>query len=630
MEKADVGKAWISLPIAHFSGAVLILTCFWTALQFQGLGAVPFHTKGEPREALPVQDLMRGERILLPLRNAYEMPRKPPLFYWLGGAAAAATGELDEGTVRLPSAAQSLAAAVLVLAVATAAGHAMAGLCAALILLTSFEWMRSSVSARIDMTLALGTTASFAGLYLARIRPRRIAPLLLFYGGMVWGTLAKGPVGIVLPTLCLGLVLASEMGTRWILAVFGAAAAAAAAVALNIPKELVAAALALLGAVGAYAAFDRLRPMYPFIGYALVGVVTGAWYAAAALAIGEQFVRTQIVAENFGRFIDAAQADVGHRHGFAYLVGALLAGTLPWALFLPAIAAAARVRRQEEWRRLLVHAAIWVAGVFTFFALSSSKRSVYLLPLYPAASLFAGNWLAGVATGFPPGPLLCAASRIAAAAVALLATTLAALLALGAFGVPLQQALVLPILTAAAGSEVAGSVLAGFDGSQFQLAIRSAALGLAALTVVLAADQRRGHWLVGALLAMVFAANSLAQHGIMPAVAPSASRAAFAERLSATAGARPIVTARRFDYGTAFYLDGNVPVVDLAAEPPAGSLIVIRRDHWQNLRSATRARFEIVPGLRAAKQGNQPALMVVRELTQTPARLDDGAAPAEN
>ena len=80
------------------------------------LEAMPFHTKGEPREALMVQSIVRDHHWILPRRNAVELPAKPPLFHWLGAAVSFVRGHIDEGTVRLPSAVCSLIAAVIVLA----------------------------------------------------------------------------------------------------------------------------------------------------------------------------------------------------------------------------------------------------------------------------------------------------------------------------------------------------------------------------------------------------------------------------------------------------------------------------------------------------------------------------------
>jgi len=101
--------------------ALLVVAGAWLSLQGVGLGRTPFHTRGEPREAVVVQDLVGNRNWILPRRNGTALPRKPPLFYWLGGAVAQVRGRVDEAGVRLPSALQSGAAALLLTAVAPAA-----------------------------------------------------------------------------------------------------------------------------------------------------------------------------------------------------------------------------------------------------------------------------------------------------------------------------------------------------------------------------------------------------------------------------------------------------------------------------------------------------------------------------
>lgn len=596
----------------RYAAYVAALLACWLILQLGGLWAIPFHTKGEPREALAMQDVVRGERLVLPLRNGYQMPRKPPLFHWLGGAAGKIRGGVDEGTARLPSALQSLLAALLVLHVAAVAGQPLAGLLAALAMLTSFEWLRSATSSRIDMTLAMGTTASFAGLFLARQMPARRYPLVLFYGGMIWGTLAKGPVGIVLPTLHLAATLLLDFERRWLIAATVALLAAAVAIALDLPPAAWLAGAVVAASAFAYLAIDRLRPLRPWIGYAVVLLVTASWYALAFRSAGQPFIRTQILAENFGRFVDAARADVGHQHGVGYLFGALLAGTLPWILFAPWIASALPRHASAPWRRLLVDAGLHVIVIFGFFSLASSKRSVYLLPLYPAIGLFVGHWLAS--SRGEAGLWLARSAKGFAIAIALLAGVLAALFALQASAVPLLQAVVEPILAVVLGADTAAVLRESFAANAAFLAALSLVTAVAAAMLMAAAELHRGRAIAVLLLATVVALEALVQYGVMPTVAPASSRAVFAERLTARAGALPILTTPGFDYATAFYLGGAVPVVDLADLPPGNALIVMPRDRWQRLDAALRARFDLAPGLAAAKQGNQAAQVVVRPL----------------
>src|SRR5205823_3454138 len=73
--------------------------------------------------------------------------------------------------------------------------------------------------------------------------------------------------------------------------------------------------------------------------------------------------------------------------------GALLLNVLPWTLFLPGVAARLwRQRRDLTSTDARVFLLLWIAIVFGFYAVSASKRSVYLLALYPAVALLLGWW----------------------------------------------------------------------------------------------------------------------------------------------------------------------------------------------------------------------------------------------
>lgn len=64
---------------------------------------------------------------------------------------------------------------------------------------------------------------------------------------------------------------------------------------------------------------------------------------------------------------------------------------LPWVFFLPAAIVYGYSREMMEKRREFFFLLIWFAVIFLFFSLSKGKRAIYLLPLYPAASLMVGK-----------------------------------------------------------------------------------------------------------------------------------------------------------------------------------------------------------------------------------------------
>ena len=82
---------------------VLLLVVLCGVLYFPYLGAIPFFDKGEPREALAVQDIVQRGEWLVPLKVA-TIPSKPPLMHWSAALVTKMTGSLTEATIRFPSA----------------------------------------------------------------------------------------------------------------------------------------------------------------------------------------------------------------------------------------------------------------------------------------------------------------------------------------------------------------------------------------------------------------------------------------------------------------------------------------------------------------------------------------------
>ncbi|MEO8605657.1 MAG: glycosyltransferase family 39 protein, partial [bacterium] len=496
--------------------ALLLVGAAWAALQLTGLGRAPFHTRGEPREAVVVQQLVASGDWILPRRNASALPRKPPLFYWLGAAVARVRGVVDETTVRLPSALLSGGAALALTAAVALSVAPLAGAAAGLVLLTSFEWLRAATAARVDMTLAFGLTLAFVGLLRFRLYGRSPA-LVLFYVGVAWATLAKGIPGLAIPLLQVALLC------------------------------LVDRSLALL------------RQLRPLRGVPLILLVVGAWYAAATAQGGKAFLAV-VASENLQRIGGAAGSFAGgHQHSAGYLAATLLAGLLPWTLLLPAVGLALWRERATLTRtdpRLF--ALLWSLAVFTPHAIAVSKRGVYLLPLYPAVALLLGWWAARAVAG---AATFGVTRRLAGVLGAILALLLS-LLALGA----LAQSAGLPLLdgfAALASGRSAGDIGAVMTALVVDGRLFGALLGLAAAAALLAAVAAPRRWVLPLLGALVVCAGAVAlavRLVVMPAIARHATRQPFVAALRAGLDdPAALHTVPSLDYGTLFYWGAPMP-----------------------------------------------------------------------
>src|SRR5206468_681354 len=118
-----------------------------------------FFTKGEPREGLVVRRMVEEGDWILPKRTSehgWTIASKPPFFHWLAAVSSELTGGPSEVAIRLPSVVLGVAAVVAVWGVARTVLPPTAALFGAIILATTFEWVRAVSSARVDVALAGG------------------------------------------------------------------------------------------------------------------------------------------------------------------------------------------------------------------------------------------------------------------------------------------------------------------------------------------------------------------------------------------------------------------------------------------------------------------------------------------
>lgn len=527
----------------------LVVVGAWVVLELWGLGTAPFHTKGEPREALVVWEMTHGGGWILPKRNGAELPSKPPLFHWLGAVTSLLRGATDEWSIRAPSAILSLLGALAVFAAASALWTPAAGLVAALALMTTFEWARAATNARVDMTLTVGLEAAFLG-FLFFLRSRRPLWLAVFYLGMAFAALGKGPVGIVLPA---AVALVTILATR---------------------------------------DFSTLRQMRLIRGGLVVLVVAGSWYVLALQVGGSEFFQKQILNENLFRFIGGTQFSGGHRHSNLNLFGLLLLGLMPWTLFLPhTLAALWRRRREVSFRGGELYCLTWIVVVAAFYALVASKRSVYLLALYPAVAMLLGwCWASAFAGGRGRKSIgLAVVGMSAAAVVGLLAVIVLAQIV----GLPAIDG-VASALSARDRANVVAASQAITNDPRLPLACLSSALA-ALLAFSVACGRGRRAAACAFLFVAAAAMTVVIRLSILPAVArQETSRELMAQTRVAVGPGDAAFFYRTFDYGAVFYSQGHIPIYDGPFPAGAPRFLLMSGTEWERLRARVINDYERV------------------------------------
>jgi len=540
--------------------AVVLVAC--AVLYLTGSADIPFYTRGEPREGLVVGEMLRAGEWMVPSRPDGEPIRKPPLYYWAAAATARLLPSRRELSLRLPSAALATVGVLATWVAARRALGAAAALPAALVLATAFEWIRAATSARIDMTLA-AMLAVLLALWTDALGRGRAVALVPAALAATLGTLAKGPVALVLPAL----------------------AAAGLAVVRRDAGVL-----------------RRLR-VAPVLG--LAAAAAAVWYGIAFAREGGAFLAV-VARENVLRFVDTEDAGTGHAHGVGYLVPLGLVGLLPWAPLLPLAFAGAR-RTPRDATGL---GAAWALAGLGFFSLAAAKRSVYLLPCFPALALLVG---AGVAA---PG-----GGRSERAARALAALYVPAALLLAGVGAALALGLdpSAPFAHWLHEEDAAGAAVVARVAHESAAVLLALALGTVAATIAIAHARRRGDWrrvvVLVAGLAVAWTAGFDAR--LHPAIARARSHAAFMARVDALVPAdAPLYAVFPPDPGVRFYAPRPLrrwpPPADGATHPS-----LLWEDEWRRLpdappplatgdvRSGAHGRLLLVPAVAPVRTGSR-------------------------
>lgn len=340
---------------------ILAALCFLSLFLF--LGEAHFHTRGEPREALVAQAMLADNNWTLPVTNGTDLAYKPPLFHWGIAAISSITGEVTEATGRMPSAIALTAMVLVTFAFYTRRRGMDVAFLTALITLTNFEVHRAGVACRVDMVLSALMVLALYALY--RWAERRLT------GVPWWGILClsgafltKGPVGVVLPCAVVAIF-------AWIRGM----------------------------------GFGRI--FLRFLGVAVASCALPAlWYIAAWKQGGDQFL-TLVIEENVLRFL-GKMTYASHENPWPYNVMTVVTGFVPYTLMMlfslfTLKYARPHFRPSQWWNKLVAYikgmddtrlfSLLSIVIMFVFYCIPKSKRSVYLLPIYPFIAYFIAEYI---------------------------------------------------------------------------------------------------------------------------------------------------------------------------------------------------------------------------------------------
>jgi 4-amino-4-deoxy-L-arabinose transferase-like glycosyltransferase len=342
--------------LAHY----LLLALIWASLTLPNLGTASLWDIDEGNNAEAAREMRAADNWAIPTFNYALRVDKPALLYWLQIAAYNRFG-VTEFAARLPSALAALLAALATYELGRRMFTPGAGLLAGVILASAPAFGAAAHFANPDALLTAFTTLAMFCFWWGHERDGRgwFVPAGVCTGLAV---LAKGPVGLVLPTavVMLFLLWSRQLGRLW----------------------------------------DR-RLVWGSIVHLLVVL---PWFTWVGLETKGEFLKGFFLTHNVGRFRAPME---GHQGSVFYYFLILLVGFLPWSAFLgPALVNAWKKSPSDERNatdasRFLT---CWIGVYFVFFTLSGTKLPNYILPLYPPVAILVARFLDGWRCGLinPP------------------------------------------------------------------------------------------------------------------------------------------------------------------------------------------------------------------------------------
>ena len=350
---------------------VLLFACILCVMPFLSFD---YNTKGEPREAIVALNMLESGNWIMPRNSVGEIAYKPPLMHWTIAAVSALWGNVTEFTSRVPS-----AIAFILLTMSTYVfffrhSDRRNALLATALTFTGYELHRMGYNCRVDMMLTAFIVMAMYDLYAWFEKGRKGIPITAILM-MSLGTLTKGPVGSLLPCLVTGVYMLLRKYPLW--------------------KSLL-----WMMAVGT-----------------LSLVIPAIWYYMASRQAGSEFV-TLMMEENVGRMTSTMSYKVHVAPwyiNFAYL----LMGMAPWTLLAIIILACrkyhpskANMPKVAQWPKMAwqwtsslkpvtLYSLTAVVVVVAFYCIPESKRSVYVMPVFPFLSFLSAKFFMKYAAGKP-------------------------------------------------------------------------------------------------------------------------------------------------------------------------------------------------------------------------------------
>lgn len=378
----------------------LILILVSGSIFFVSLGKARLWDRDEPRNAGCALEMMQRGDLIVPIFNDELRHQKPVLLYWLMIGAYQCFG-VNEFAARFWSALLGCGTVLLTYSIGRRLFGEQVGFLAGIALASSLMFAVAARAATPDSLLIFCSTL---GVYFyvrgtfgicsqgecvlrnsGQWFPQQTKDVVAMNIAFGFAVLAKGPIGIVVPTAIIGMFLLLQ----------------------RLPEQqtdsgklrsLLAFSLRVLNPWHFLKTCWSMRPITALF---CVFLVAAPWFVAVGMQTEGSFTSLFFLNENFNR---ATSVMENHQGGVWFYPLAVVIGFFPWSVLLgPMLLCSSQMLRMESDKRpadkrpavlLLV---CWILVQIGLFSLAKTKLPSYVTPCYPALALLASfsllHWL---------------------------------------------------------------------------------------------------------------------------------------------------------------------------------------------------------------------------------------------
>jgi len=325
----------------------LMAAAVMAATAIRATGPSDLNEVDQPLQAAYVADILANGHYFVQWDHQGRVATKPPLYNWIAAALIRVAGGPSEFVLKLPSIIAAFGTLILTFLLALRWLDPWAAIAAPLMLASGHHFFKMAYLARTDMLLCFWVVSSIYAFERCRACKGHTGKWnALFWFSQALAVLTKGPAGLALVHVYVLGRLAVDRNMR---------------------------------------GYFRLGPLW---GIPLMAGVSLAWLLPAIYQGGEPFIERVLKGEILFRLMGTGPRARELQPVYSFFAW-FIARFLPWSL----LAVAAVLRRGDpsplRRRSPLMPAALWLGAMLVMLSLIPSKRSDWLMPVYPAGAILA-------------------------------------------------------------------------------------------------------------------------------------------------------------------------------------------------------------------------------------------------